>query len=446
MLSPKPITLVRGKRVTVAGLGRFGGGVGVARWLVREGARVLVTDLADAEALRESIQKLDGLDVNFRLGEHRIDDFRGADLVVASPAIPPTSPYLSAASDAGVPVRTEIGLFVERCPGVIHGVTATKGKSTTTTMLAKLLASRHPTLSGGNLGGSLLDMLPSITPAHRVVLELSSFMLHHLDAMQWSPRVAVVGMIGTDHLDWHGTLAAYHHAKQTILRHQSADDLAVINGDSAPAVDLAATGRARRALVRLAECHPFRLLVPGDHNQLNAQLAFAAASEEGIDRDTAQAVLDGFRGLPHRLEIVGEAAGVRFVNDSIATIPEAAVVACRAFPTGTVLQIVGGYDKHLPMDAMAAELAQRCKAVLCIGTTGPAIASRARSAPGCAAEVHDCGTLDRAVDVALRLASPGDVILLSPGCASYDQFENFARRGDAFRALASAIPTSETAP
>ncbi len=186
----------RGKRVTVAGLGRFGGGIEVSRWLAGQGARVLVTDRDPAEKLAESVKKLEGLPIEFRLGEHRAEDFTSADLVVTSPAIPPMNPYLQAATEAGVPVTTEIRLFIERCPcRRILGVTGTKGKSTTTAMLGEVLRTRFTTWVGGNIGGSLLDRLPRMQPDDLVVLELSSYMLEHLRPMRWSPHVAVVTMI-----------------------------------------------------------------------------------------------------------------------------------------------------------------------------------------------------------------------------------------------------------
>jgi UDP-N-acetylmuramoylalanine--D-glutamate ligase len=429
---------IRNKRVTVAALGRFGGGIAVARWLVDNGATVLVTDQAPADKLRESVSKLDGLPVEFRLGEQRESDFSGADLVVASPAIAPSSPYLRAARDAGVTVTTEIKLFVERCPATVIGVTGTKGKSTTTAMLGEILKPQFRTWVGGNIGGSLLPHLGEIDKTHLVVLELSSFMLEHLGAMKWSPHLALVTIVTRDHVEWHGSEQAYVEAKKNIVRYQRPDDFAVLCEDDAGSTSFACATRARVVPYGLNSRTPFELHVPGRHNQLNAQGAFAAAELLGVDWDAAQAALRGFRGLPHRLQLVHESeGGVRYYNDSIATVPEAAVAALESFPPKRVIQIVGGYDKGLPLTAMCNALVERAKAVLCIGATGKKVCGvMSQAAHQGGAAVYDCGDLATAMKMARSIASGGDVVLLSTGCASYDQFTNFEERGEAFATLA----------
>jgi UDP-N-acetylmuramoylalanine--D-glutamate ligase len=422
-----------GKRITVAGLGRFGGGIAVARWLVGQGARVLVTDQATADELGDSVRKLDGLPIEFRLGDQLESDFTSADLVVASPAIPLSNPLLFAARQAGVPITTEIRLFVERCPAKIVGVTGTKGKSTTSTLLGKMLATRHKIHVGGNIGGSLLDKLPEISPTDVVVLELSSYMLEHLKVMNWSPHVAVVTMVAADHIEWHGSLAAYQDAKKNIVRFQQPDDFAVLNATDPGAAALADETKARVVLYGVGEMKPFEFALPGAHNQLNAQGAFAAAKLLGVTWDDAQAAIAEFVGLPHRLQIVHIENGVRYVNDSIATIPEAAVAALESFPAKTVLQIVGGYDTHAPFTALCNALVERAKAVLCIGQTGPKIAEiLAESTSQHAPAVYECHDLATAVKTAKRVATAGDVVLLSTGCKSYGQFTNFEQRGDKF--------------
>ncbi len=428
---------LRNKRVTVAGLGRFGGGIAVSRWLIEQGARVLVTDQAPAEALADSLRQLEGLPIEYRLGEHRTEDFTSPDLVVASPAIPRHNELLEAARSAGVPVTTEICLLVERLPmRTVIGVTGTKGKSTTTAMLGRILKQANTTWVGGNIGGSLLFDLPKMKPDDWAVLELSSYMLDYLGERHWSPHVGVITLLTQDHLSWHGSVEAYQEAKANLLRYQSAGDYAILNRRSPAAMALAAITPARVVPYDTAG-RPFALLIPGEHNQLNAQGAFAAASVLGIDWTTAQAALSEFPGLPHRLQLVHEDQGVRYYNDSIATIPEAAVAALEAFPARTVLQIVGGYDKHLPLDAMCGVLADRAKAVLCIGATGMGIADKiGQSQRTGTPPVYRCGDLSTALAMARKIARPGDVVLLSTGCASYDQFVNFEQRGEAFARLA----------
>lgn len=426
------------KRITVAGLGRFGGGIEVSRWLVSQGARILVTDRELAGRLTESIRKLEGLPIEFRLGEHRIEDFTTPDLVVTSPAIPPNNEFLQAARGAGVPVTTEIRLFIERCPCPILGVTGTKGKSTTTAMLGEILRTRFTAWVGGNIGGSLLDRLPQMKPDHVVVLELSSYMLEHLRPMRWSPHVSVVTMVARDHLEWHGSFANYVDAKKNIVRFHKSHEVAVLNEQDATSTQFAKETNAKVVWFGAGDRPSFELSLIGEHNQLNAQAALAAAEAMGITREAASGALRNFKGLPHRLQLVHEHHGVKYINDSIATIPEAAIAACEAFPEGTVIQIVGGYDKHLDMSAMCETLARRCKAVLTVGALGHALTERIRQTSGRRAEIHECGDLSSAVALARQLASAGDVVLLSTGCASYDQFVNFEARGDEFTRLAVA--------
>ena len=429
------MTNVKDKRVTVAGLGRFGGGIAVVRWLVAQGAVVLVTDLDSPESLADSVAQIGDLPITLRLGGHDLADFTGADLVVASPAVPPSSPYLAGARAAGVPITTEIRLFIERCSATIVGVTGTKGKSTTTAMLGRMLARRYTTHVGGNLGGSLLDTLRQISATDIVVLELSSYMLEHLAVSRWSPHVAVVTMIAPDHLAWHGSMAAYVNAKNNIVRFQRPDDYAILNAADPAAAAMASQTPARVVLYQIER--PFELRLPGKHNQLNAHGAFAAARVLGVTWDDAQAALADFPGLPHRLQLVVERDDIRWFNDSIATVPDAAIAALYSFPTKRVIQIVGGYDSKAAMIGMCNALIERAKAVLCIGATGREIGTiiaAATSQSGAAS--YQCGDLATAVRMARSIALPGDVVLLSPGCKSYDQFVNFEQRGQRFSELA----------
>jgi UDP-N-acetylmuramoylalanine--D-glutamate ligase len=428
---------VRNKRVTVAGLGRFGGQIAAARWLVEQGAKVLVTDKSPAETLGDSIKQLDGLPIEFRLGEHREEDFASADLVVSSPAIPPKNEFLRKAVESGVPVTTEIELFIERCPAVILGVTGTKGKSTASALLGEMLRTRFTTWVGGNIGRSLLFDLPKMSHTDMVVLELSSYMLEHLRNLRWSPHVAVVTMLSVDHIEWHGSVEAYIDAKKNIVRFQRPDDIAVLNGEDEASKSFARETKAH-VINYGGKRRPLELkLLAGRHNQLNAQAALAAAQAVGVPFESAQAAVVDFKGLPHRQELVHEANGVRWFNDSIATIPEAAMAALESFPSRRVIQIVGGSDKRLPMNAMCDALAERAKVVLCIGQTGPMIGKMISDVPrDVCVPLYQCGDLATAVKMARSIAVSGDVVLLSTGFASFDQFENFEKRGEAFARLA----------
>jgi UDP-N-acetylmuramoylalanine--D-glutamate ligase len=437
------------KRVVVMGLGRFGGGVGVSRYLVGRGARVLVTDLLPADQLRDSLTQLRGLGgfrgirglpIEFRLGEHREEDFTAADLIVVNPAVDPRhNRYLQAARQAGVPFTTEIRLLVAALPNQRRtiGVTGTAGKSTVTSMIGHALQhclSPQGTRVhvGGNLGGSLLDRVQAISPEDWVVLELSSFMLEALGEDHWSPHVALVTNISGNHLDRHGTMQAYAAAKQQILEHQRPGDHVVLG----PGVERWLRPQVATATrVDRAPAPPLELLIPGQHNQLNAAIAIAATTAAaGIEPPAAAIALKSFPGLPHRLQLVGTWDSVRYFNDSKATTPEAAQLAIRSFEPQTVHVILGGYDKKSDLTALAHFAARRCRAVYTVGATGDAIAQAVQSAGGTAVP---CGTVERAVEEARKRARPGEVVLLSPGCASWDQFENYEKRGQAFLAAAA---------
>jgi UDP-N-acetylmuramoylalanine--D-glutamate ligase len=430
-----PMTTFKDKKITVLGLGHFGGGTAVSRWLIEQCAQVLVSDQATPEKLVDSIGQLKDLAIEYRLGaDQRDEDFTQADLIVASPAIPPNNRFLQMAKSAGVPVTTEICLFIQRCRAPVVAITGTKGKSTTSTLLHRMLGARRTVWLGGNIGKSLLSDLPNIQPDHLVVLELSSFMLEHLGVIKWSPHVAVVTMISADHLDWHGSETAYVDAKRNIVRFQTPEDFAVLNFDNAKARDFQDSTPAK-VIGFTATTHPrFALKLAGEHNQLNAQAAFNAAQIFGIDWATAQAAIADFIGLPHRLQLVHEENGVQFINDSISTIPEAAIAALNAFPPRKVIQIIGGSGKKdLPVDALCDALRARAKAVLCIGETAGKLASQMPESIA-----HDCGDLAIAVQLAKRIATAGDIVLLSPGHPSYDQFTNFELRGIEFTRLSRA--------
>lgn len=437
------MTDVAGQRVVVMGLGQFGGAVGAVRYLAERGANVLVTDLNSADALEPALEQLADLPIAYRLGEHRTEDFTAADLIVVNPAVDRRdNRHLNAARAAGATLTSEIALFIDAaCAGARRrrtiGVTGTAGKSTTVAMIGRALADALGPARvhvGGNLGGSLLTELDRIAPDDWIVLELSSFMLETLP--DWSPHIAVVTNFAANHLDRHGTLDAYARAKQAVLRHQDPGDRAVLG----PGVG---SWRLETPAVAIEVEAPLdaALTVPGDHNRMNAALAVAAAEAAGVDRSQATRSVASFEGLPHRLRLVAERRGVRYFDDSKSTTPESAIRAIDSFDIGTVHAILGGYDKRAEMTALARHAADRCRAIYTIGQTGPAIADAAeqrlrQTHADC--PLHRCDHLDAAVAEAAYAARPGQVVLLSPGCASWDQFPNFERRGQRFTELVTA--------
>jgi UDP-N-acetylmuramoylalanine--D-glutamate ligase len=452
------ITVFPQMRVVVMGLGRFGGGVGVSRWLSQQGCRVVVTDMEPASNLAESMAQLTGTGCEFALGGHDAALLQQADLLVVNPAVDKNkSEFVQTALRRSVPITTEINLFVQRCCAPIVGITGSVGKSTTTAMICQALtaclAATPPRRCwmGGNIGHSLLTELPNISAKDIVVLELSSFMLEDTPAIGWSPHVAVVTNVVPNHLDRHGTFADYAAVKKNILRFQTPADIAILNGDDATARTWLPHAPGRSRVYCLAGSEKLKLLVPGDHNQSNAQAALAVVEVLGFSdqRPAAVAALMRFSGLPHRLQlvhtqVVRSGHAVRWYNDSKATTPAATLTALQAFPEKSFICIVGGYDKHLDLAELAAVLARRSAGVLGIGATGPKIidlAAQTNLLPK--NRLVYTQTLSAAVQQArLWITSPdpafADIknVVLSPGCASYDQFPNYEKRGEIFTALA----------
>ncbi len=470
---------LKGKRVVVLGLGRFGGGLGAVRWLAREGADVVVTDLASAEVLGDSATAAAEAGAQLVLGGHDGVDVAGADLLVVNPAVPIDAPLVTAARDAGVAITTEVALLVERWAGPVLGVTGSNGKSTTVSLAHALLAGlgRDAAL-GGNLGGSLLDTLAPGAPVVRAadresidaeapiaVLELSSFMLEHLDAL--GPDVAVITNVTPNHLDRHGTFEAYRDAKAGIAARARAailfaDDpvVAQIAAHSLPAncrvLRFGVSGRAVAESADIAVDPGGSLVDPagnvlladgdvplfGTANRLDiaaAWLAVEALLGEGTRAQLvarAPAALASFRLPPHRMARVAEGRGVVWIDDSVSTTPESTAASLEAVGMASWL-IVGGHDKGLdPAPLIAAARRHGVVGVVTIGEEGPALAVLARQA-GLA--VHEAGTVAAAVAHLAGRAGSGQAVLLSPGYSSHDQFRDFTERGRHFAALASQV-------
>jgi UDP-N-acetylmuramoylalanine--D-glutamate ligase len=444
------------------GLGVHGGGLGVARWLLGQGARVTVTDMADASALVVPLAQLDAAaaalntSVSSTLGEHRATDVTSAELLVVNPAVRPNSPWLKLAREAGVPIATEMSLFFARCPGPILGVTGTKGKTTTALLLAAMLRQEHPqTVAAGNMRVSALEALDQIDASTPVVLELSSFQLVGLAAAGYSPRHALITNISPDHLNYHGTMQEYVAAKAAIYAYQDKDGVAVLPTELAtlpeapgttlrfgldtPEADAYIDGE--HALFRGEELFALTdLRLPGRHNIANALAAAVVARSFGIMPVRIQAALHHFSGIEHRQELVRELDGVYYINDTTATNPAAALAALASLP-GPIILIAGGADKELVFDDFARAIVTRTKAYVLLEGSGTDRLARAigrATAQSGVATSASGGRFDdfaAAIRAARAHAVPGDTVLLSPGCASFGMFKNEFHRGEEFRRI-----------
>jgi UDP-N-acetylmuramoylalanine--D-glutamate ligase len=412
------------RRALVLGLARSGEAAALA--LARRGVPTIGAD-TDAEL---DTGRLVDAGVEVRLGTEEVALLDGVDLLVKSPGVPGESPLPTAARAQNIPIWSEVELGFRLLRNPFVGVTGTNGKTTTSELLGAIFrAAGRPVAVAGNVGRPVTSFDGALAPEAWVVCELSSFQLE--DVHRLKPRVAVLLNLEPDHLDRHGTYDAYRAAKLRIFENQTEADFAVVPADF-PAVP----GGAARIDFHSDDPLPAEPLIPGDHNRENAAAATAAARAAGIEDDAIAEALRTFRGVAHRLELVGEIDGVRFVNDSKATNSAAARRGIAAYPGEPLRLILGGSLKGESFEELAETLPANVRSIDLIGEATEELAA----ALGRAGRVYRrSGDLATAVGAAAGEAQAGDIVLLSPACASYDQFRNFEERGDAFRRLVGEL-------
>lgn len=449
------------RRVTIIGMAREG--TALARFLSREGAQVTISDTRGVADLAHEIGELAGLPIQAVLRGHP-DDILETDVMFVSPGVPRKIPILRKARRRGVPVSSQTELLFERCPAPIIGITGSSGKTTTTTLIGEMLKMdrRRRIWVGGNIGRPLIEHVASMKAKDWVVLELSSF---QLEPMRRSPHVAVITNLRPNHLDRHESFAAYRAAKARILRHQSADDVAVLNWDDPEVRNLASLTEARVRWFSRRETlkqgtylkegwivshhggSPQRVLradevaLPGAHNLENVMAALSVVTATGLRARTAARVAGSFQGVPHRLELVAEKDGVRWINDSIATSPDRTLAALRAFPDAPIILLAGGRDKHLPLDELARSIVRRVKQLITFGESAEMLQQKVRevratmNGNGREIPIAVCRTMEEAVARAREVARRGDLVLLSPSGSSFDAYKDYEARGSRFREL-----------
>jgi len=452
---------LRNEKVVVFGLGKSG--LSAARLLLREGAHVTVLDARTEAQLGPAADELRAHGVHLALGPTPEGLLDASSLVVVSPGVPLSLPELVRARAQGVQIWGEIELAFRFLPEGVPfiGITGTNGKSTTTALAGELFAqSGQRTFVGGNLGRPLTEAAMDKTPHAVHVVELSSFQLEGIDTVRVT--AAAILNLTPDHVDRYPSHHAYGQAKARIFQGQRAGDVAVVNADDADVMALSQGRKARvygfsvraqaegAGLAGLAVPEEggfgftfgpsphFRLrnrALRGEHNLQNAMAAALLAFLSGVGAEAIQRGLDAYPGLPHRLEWVRTLDGVEWINDSKATNVDSTLVALKTFPTNVWL-IAGGHGKGAPYEPMVQASLGRVKGVLTVGEDAPKL----EAAYGSWVAIHSCGTLERAVARARELSREGDVVLLSPACASYDQFKNFEHRGETFKRLVEALP------
>lgn len=445
---------LKGKRVAVIGIGVSN--TPLIKMLLREGISVTACDKNKREEFGGLCEELESLGACLQLGERYLEGL-DQEVIFRTPGMRPDVPALLEAQARGSVVTSEMEVFFQVCPCHTIGVTGSDGKTTTTTIIASLLkAAGHNTYLGGNIGKPLLADVYGMEPQDWAVLELSSFQLMTMDL---SPEIAVVTNLAPNHLDVHKSMSEYVAAKENIFIHQNDDEKAVFNRDNAMTHGFAETAPGRvmefsrreeleRGVylkdgaiwvaneVRARPVLPLKdILLPGDHNVENYMAAIAA-----VDGLVPDEVIRGFAarfgGVEHRIELVRTLDGVRYYNDSIASSPSRTIAGLRSFAEKVIL-IAGGYDKHIPFDVLGPEVVAHVKHLILTGATADKISAAVRGCP----EYHGQPPITKydgfteAVLAAHSMAKPGDVVILSPACASFDQFKNFAQRGEAFKKI-----------
>ena len=453
---------IAAKKVAVLGIGISN--APLIKYLGNLGVKITAFDRAEETALKPTIEALAGYNVEYRLGTDYLESLKGFDIIFKTPKVRFDIPELLREAEAGVEITSEMEVFCKLCPARIFGVTGSDGKTTTTSLIYKILSHHgYKCWLGGNIGTPLLDRIDEIDESDMVVLELSSFQLH---TMRNRIHTAVVTNMSPNHLDVHKSMQEYIEAKKNIFLYQNENDTLIINYDNSitrtfageaagkvvlfsrqaelnDGVTLAGnklvyrSGRKEVEIVKTDE-----ILLPGVHNIEN-YLAAAAATIDYVSPQTVKSVAVSFTGVEHRIEHVRDLNGVSFYNDSIGTSPTRTIASINAFMDRVIL-IAGGYNKHIPYDVMGETLASRVKCLILLGQTANKIEKAlqdeiARSGAGADIPVYHCTTLEEAVKKAYEKSAMNDVVILSPASASFDTFANFEERGQAFKNIVNSL-------
>lgn len=451
---------LKNKKVTVMGLGRLGGGVEAVKFLAKQGADILVTDIKKMEELKDSLNLIKNLPrVEIVLGQHRKEDFIERDFIVKNPGVPKKSPYLAIARQHNIPIQTDISLFFQLSPAPIIGVTGTKGKSTTVSLMLEFLKTNYDAYAAGNIGVSPLGLIGKIDTNSIVILELSSWQLEDIEPFALSPHIGVVLNVYPDHLNRHPDFSDYVRAKKNIIRFGTKKDIAVLNYDDATVREFSfnvlqkvyffsETSQTNGAFMREGgiyfgedeECIASKddISVKGDYIIPNILAAVSVAKLYKTKNREIRKALQIFKGIPYRQEYVREIHGISFYNDTTATIPQATVAALKRFEKNIIL-IAGGVDKNLYYGDLVREMKGRVKfLILFAGSASEKIEENIRE-QGVRIKVKNVDTMQEAVRQAFKEAKAGYSVILSPAATSFNMFKNEFDRGDQFNEAVEAL-------
>lgn len=462
----KKLRDLKNKRITIMGLGLNQGGLGVARFLAKTGANILVTDLKTKEELGLSLKKLKNFKVKYSLGGHREEDFINTDLVIQNPAVPHHSKYLKIARKHKIPIKTDLELFFQLCPSKnIIAVAGTKGKSTVSQLIYHIFKeAQKDTILAGNMGISVLDILEKITPQTWLILEISTWQMEGIKDRKFRPQTAVLTNILPDHLDRYAHYKEYIRSEKLIFRYQNPNDYLVVNYDNEEtnkikeetglplywfsAKEKIETGcyLENDELVFQSEKHKIvfakisDLLLPGLHNLENILAASTVGFIHNIPGEIILKTLKIFSGIPYRLEFIGEFRGIKFYNDTCATTPEATLAALESFPKQPIILILGGKNKKLSYDNFGKAIGKNKEIKNIVLLQHPNYDASQKilfilKKHLDSEKIIQTSNLKVGVEIALRQAKANDLILLSPAAASFGMFKNEFDRGDQFNKI-----------
>lgn len=445
-----------GTRTLILGAARQG--IALARWLSRHGSTVTLSDSRTADQLAAAITSLADTNVQWAVGGHPLELLNNVDVLCLSGGVPLTLPIVQEAVKRGIPLSNDTQVFMEVVPCKTIGITGSAGKTTTTTLVGEMakLSSQRSVFVGGNIGDPLINYVDDMTTDDLAILEISSF---QLEQMTISPNISAILNITPNHLDRHGTMEAYTNAKVRILDFQTAKDIAILGHDDPGAWNLRNKVKGKLltfslrdldegfdgaylhdGLLNLRDGNAYlplllreKIQLPGNHNVANVLAAFSIGHAAGFRLDDMLEAVEEFRGVPHRLELVRELRGVRWYNGSIATAPERSMADIHSF-TEPIVLMLGGRDKDLPWDGIAKLIHERVDHVVLFGEAAELIQNAISAVGGeRPVDVRRAKNLQDAVALAAEAATAGDIVLFSPGGTSYDEFKDFAERGERFR-------------
>lgn len=463
------VSELKGKKITVMGLGLHGGGIGTVRFLCEAGAQVTITDIKSKEELLPSIEKLKGYkDIRYIFNQHRPEDFSKADMIIKTPGAPWNNKYIQMAIKSGIPVEIDSGLFFKFCKSDIIGITGTKGKTTVSSLICEILKAGGKNVARVGIDqASVLDKLKDIEKDSTVVFELSSWRASALKKVKLSPHIAVMTNIYPDHMNYYKTVEAYVEDKKDVFLNQKKNDFCVLNIDDEILAKLELEIKSQLIKVSTKKIESGKgiyvdngtiylndgvdekkvldiseVQLRGNHNIPNILLGIGAAWTAGVEIPAIRKAVLAFKGVTHRLEFIRELDGVKYFNDTAATTPEAAISGLNSFSEPVIL-ICGGSDKNLDMSGLGKEIAKKAKGVIFfrgLGTEKIVHYIQENLAESESRENFEIvDSMSKAVELARKEADPGDIVLLSPGAASFGLFEDEFDRGNKFKAAVKAL-------